>query len=67
MLTATVCFLAAMGGTPLPRKKKEPRDMTSEELAKRVFPPKVLRELKKVAHQGDAKPRKSSSPPKHKR
>ncbi len=40
----------------MPRKKKEtnapkkaPKDMTSEELAERVFPPKVLAELKRVA------------------
>ena len=34
----------------MPRKKKEPKDMTSEELAKRVFPPKVLTALKKLAN-----------------
>jgi hypothetical protein len=40
----------------MPRKKKEPKDMTSEELARRVFPPKVLAELKKIANPESAKP-----------
>lgn len=40
----------------MPRKKKTARDMTSEELARKVFPPKVLKELKKAAHEGDDKP-----------
>ena len=44
----------------MPRKKKQPKDMTSEELARQVFPPKVLRELKKVAQESEEKPRQSS-------
>ena len=36
----------------MPRKKK-PRDMTTEELAKRVFPKKVRERLKEVAHEKD--------------
>jgi hypothetical protein len=40
----------------MPRKKKSPKDMTSEEIARRVFPPKVLKELNKVAHEGEDKP-----------
>ena len=40
------------------RKKKSARDMTSEELAKKVFPAKVLRELKRTAHEGKDKPAK---------
>ena len=37
----------------MPRKKKEPIDMTTEELARRIFPPKVLKELKRIAHEGE--------------
>jgi pyruvate kinase len=45
----------------MPRKKKSPREMTSEELAKRVFPAKAVRELKKIAQEADSKPSRSSS------
>ena len=41
----------------MPRKKKNARDMTTEELAKKVFPPKVLRELKKAAQEADSGPK----------
>lgn len=37
------------------RSKKNPRDMTTEELAKKVFPKKVIEQLKKVAHEKDDK------------
>ena len=37
----------------MPRKKKKPHDMTTEELAKKVFPKKVVDELKKIAHEKD--------------
>ena len=43
----------------MPRKKKTAREMTTEELACRVFPKKVKRELDRVAHEGDDKPPKS--------
>ena len=36
-------------------KKKRPVDMTTEELAKKVFPKKVREELKKIAHEKDEK------------
>ena len=42
----------------MPRKKKSARDMTSEELAKKVFPVKVLKELKRTAHQGEERSKK---------
>lgn len=42
----------------MPRKKKEPIDMTTEELAKKAFPPKVLKELKRIAHQEENLPPK---------
>ena len=36
----------------MPRKKPEklPHDMTSEELARKVFPPDVLEQLKRIAN-----------------
>ncbi len=37
------------------RKKKTARDMTTEELAKRIFPKKVRDKLKAVAHEKDGK------------
>ena len=42
----------------MPRKKKSAQDMTTEELAKKVFPAKVLRELKRTTHEDDDKPAK---------
>ena len=42
----------------MPRKKKSVRDMTTEELAKKVFPAKVLKELNRTAHEGDEKTKK---------
>jgi len=37
--------------------KKTPSDMTTKELAKKLFPPDVRKELKRVAHEKD-KPKK---------
>jgi len=37
----------------MPKKKKRPVDMTTEELAKKVFPKKVREELKRIAHEKD--------------
>jgi hypothetical protein len=45
----------------MPRKKKNPREMTSEEIAKKVFPAKALRELKRLAAESDEKPSGKSS------
>jgi hypothetical protein len=40
----------------MPKKKgKRPTDMTTEELAKKVFPKKVREELKKIVHEKDEK------------
>ena len=39
----------------MPRKKKTARDMTTEELAKKVFPKKVRDKLKDIAHEKDHK------------
>ncbi len=40
----------------MPRRQKGARDMTTDELARRVFHPKVLKELKKTAHGPEKKP-----------
>jgi len=40
----------------MPKKKKTAMDMTTEELAKRLFPKKVRDKLKEVAHEKDGKP-----------
>ena len=37
----------------MPKKKKRPIDMTTEELAKKVFPKKAREELKRIAHEKD--------------
>jgi hypothetical protein len=37
------------------RIKKHPKDMTTEELAKTVFHPKVHKKLKGIAHEKDRK------------
>jgi hypothetical protein len=37
----------------MPRRKKKATEMTTEELARRVFPKQVIEELKKVAHERD--------------
>ena len=41
----------------MPRKRKTAKDMTTDELARRVFPRKVLNKLKEVANP-DEQPRK---------
>ena len=35
------------------RRKKTAKDMTTEELAKRIFPKKVRDKLKEIAHEKD--------------
>jgi len=42
----------------MPRPKKTAKDMTNEELAKRLFPKKLRDELHKVAHEKDKKDEK---------
>jgi hypothetical protein len=41
----------------MPKKKrgKRPVDMTTEELAEKIFPKKVMEELKRIAHEKDDK------------
>ena len=43
------------------KSKKHPKDMTTEEIAKTVFPKKVHEELKRIAHKDDDKPKPKSS------
>ena len=43
------------------KSKKHPKDMTTEEIAKTVFPKKVLERLKEIAHEKDDKPDTKSS------
>jgi len=43
------------------KRKKQPKDMTTEEIAKAVFPKKVHEELKRIAHKDDEKPKPKSS------
>ena len=45
----------------MPRKKRTAKDMTTEELARSVFPKKVVEELKRVAHERDDKEDKQPS------
>ena len=43
------------------KSKKHPKDMTTDEIAKAVFPKKVIEELKKIAHKDEDKPKHKSS------
>lgn len=45
----------------MPRRKKRPIDMTTEELARKVFPKKVVEELKRIAHEKDDSRKSASS------
>ena len=47
----------------MPRRKKKASEMTTEELARRVFPKQVVEELKKVAHQGEETDSKEQEKP----
>lgn len=40
----------------MPRKRKHPKELTSDELARRVFGPKAHAHLKSVAHEKETKP-----------
>ena len=45
----------------MPRRRKPARELTRDELARRVFPPKVIREAKKLAQKRGGKGGKDSS------
>ena len=39
----------------MPKRKKKVTEMTTEELARHVFPKKVVDEVKRIVHESDAK------------
>lgn len=39
----------------MPKSKKQPKDMTTEELAKKVFPLKLRKKLKEIMKEKDDK------------
>ena len=41
----------------MPRKKKTADDMTTDELAKKLFPKKLRDKLQEIAHEKDEKPK----------
>ena len=45
----------------MPKIKKHPKDMTTEEIAKTVFHPKIHKKLKEIAHEKDHKSESNSS------
>ncbi len=45
----------------MPRKKKAPHEMTKDELARLVFPKKVIEEANKVAHEKDEPSKKTEN------
>ncbi len=42
------------------KDKKHPKDMTTEEIAKAVFPKKLHQKLKEIANEKDGKPDSNS-------
>jgi hypothetical protein len=59
----------AIGVSPMPRKKKPAHELTSDELAARVFGKKGAAQLKKAAQEAEkpTKPASKSSSPKQSR
>ena len=49
------------GGLLMPRKKKSPREMTKDELARKVFPRKAIREMERIAHERDKDGKQAAS------
>jgi hypothetical protein len=45
----------------MPKKKKTAQNMTNEELAKKIFPKKVVEKLKEIAHEKEGKSGSKSS------
>ncbi len=43
------------------RKQKHPSEMTTQELAERLFPKKLKKALDEIAHEKDEKPKKKES------
>jgi len=53
--------LFGIGDLLMKKSKKHPKDMTTEEIAKAVFPKKVREKLDEIAHEKDDKPNEKSS------
>ena len=45
----------------MPRKPKDVKDMNDEEIARFVFPKKVVDEANRIAHEKDPKPKPKKS------
>ena len=45
----------------MPRKKKHPKDMTSEEALKHVFHPKIVKHVKQIVRKHNEKQEKRST------
>src|SRR5207237_8649110 len=53
-----VCLARVVHSEPsMPRKPKHPRDMTSEELLRHVFPKEVVKHAKRVANPPEKSPK----------
>ena len=50
----------------MPRKPKHPRDMTSDELLRHVFPKEVVKHAKRVANPPEKSPKPQVKSTKHK-
>jgi hypothetical protein len=44
----------------MPRKKKHPKDMTSDELIKHLFHPKIVKHVKGLVKEHNAEPKKAT-------
>jgi len=47
----------------MPKPKKKASEMTTDELAKRVFPKKALEEIRRIAKEEPSKPRNKPKQP----
>jgi len=47
--------MSTIGSLLMPKSKKHPKDMTTEELGKAVFPKEVQKRLKEIAHEKEKK------------
>ena len=45
----------------MPRKKKAARELTTDEIARKVFPKKAIKRLKEIAHERDGKGKQTDS------
>ena len=53
--------VTTIGKSLMGRKKKSAKNLTTEEAMQRLFPAKVVREVKKVAHEKDNNDRRKSA------